>query len=162
ALVGLALSVAALTPHGQAADQKNPKGVWTDPNDASLPADFKIQGEYAGEAKGAGKLGCQVIALGNGAFQAGILPDALPGDGWDGKHKILMDGKLTGEKAEFKPATTGKRQYALAQAPDAFSATSKFPPDGQKDYTATISGDTLSGKTDDGMAFELKKVVRKS
>jgi hypothetical protein len=160
AVIGFALAMAALAPYGEAADQKNPKGVWTDPNDSTLPVDFKIQGEYAGEVKGGGKLGCQVIALGNGTFQAVLLPGGLPGDGWDGKHKSLMDGKLDGEKAEFKP-TTGKRKY-LAQAPSEFSATEKSPPDGQFDTTAVISGDTLSGKDADGKTFELKKVVRKS
>jgi len=143
-----------------AAEDKKPQGVWTDPKDATLPADFKIQGEYVGEIKGTGKVGCQVIALGHGTFQAVVLPGGLPGEGWDGKNKILLDGKLEGDKAVFKPAT-GEKKY-LAASPEAFSATSKFPPPGQKDYTATASGDTLSGKTDEGAAFELKKIVRQS
>ena len=128
--------------------------------DSTLPVDFKIQGEYIGESTGVGKMGCQVIALGGGTFQAVVLPGGLPGEGWDAKNKILMDGKLEGETATFKPAT-GKKKY-LAQSPEEFSATSKFPPEGQKDYTATISGDTLTGKTEDGKTFELKKVERKS
>jgi len=224
--------------------QNKAKGLWTDPNDPTLPPDFRIQGEYVGEIKGADKLGCQVIALSDGTFQAVIFPGGLPGQGparllgtrWqfpgtqttiefleDGRFlsndkpaksswklegkkltinindftlfqltnngddtmtgtwerlkgedvgktfpsglkripdKILMDGKLEGDKVTFKP-TTGKRQY-LAKPPDVFSATSKFPPRGQKDYTATISGDTLTGKTEDGREFQLKKVVRKS
>jgi hypothetical protein len=167
---GLALLL-GLTTEGigrPAQEEKKPNpevkkipGVWTDPADPTLPPDFKVQGEYAGESKGVGKLGCQVIALGNGALQAVILPGGLPGDGWDGKHKILLAGELRADMtAVLKPAA-GKRHY-LAQKPDEFSATSKFPPEGQKDYTATISGDTLTGKTEDGMAFELKKVERKS
>jgi Domain of Unknown Function (DUF1080) len=142
--------------------EEKPREVWTDPKDSTLPADFKIQGEYAGQIPGSGKVGCQVIALGKGAFQAVILPGGLPGDGWDGKNKILLDGKLDGEKAEFKPAS-GEKKY-LAGSPDTFSATSKYPPEGQKDYTAMhgISSDTLSGKTEDGKTFELKKVERKS
>jgi hypothetical protein len=157
--VGLVLALAIVGP-GDCLGQGKTKGVWTDPKDSTLPADFKIQGEYAGAIKGGDKLGCQVIALGNGTFQAVVLPGGLPGAGWDEKNKILMDGKLDGDKAAFKP-TTGKRQY-LAQGPDVFSATSKFPPTGQKDYTATISGDTLTGKTEDGKEFELKRVVRES
>jgi hypothetical protein len=144
----------------QAGKGKKPSEVWTDVNDPTLPPDYKIQGEYAGEIQNGGKLGCQVIALGKGAFQAVVLPGGLPGDGWDGKDKILLDGKLEGVKAFFT-AATGKKQY-LAQAPAAFSATSKFPPPGQKEYTATANGDTLAGKTEDGRMFELKKVVRKS
>ena len=113
-LTGLAVAL-TLVLHTSCEGQPKTKGVWTDPNDATLPADFKIQGEYVGEIKGGGKLGAQVIALGNGAFQAVILPGGLPGEGWDGKNKILLDGKLEGQKAEFKPAS-GKKQY-LAQAP---------------------------------------------
>src|SRR5271166_6401114 len=136
--LGLLIAVADLAPA-----QNKTKGVWTDPKDTTLPPDFKIQGEYAGEIKGGDKLGCQVIALGNGTFQAVVLPGGLPGEGWDGKNKILMDGKLDGTKAEFKPSA-GKKQY-LAKPVDVFSATSKFPPVGQKDYTASVSGDTMTG-----------------
>lgn len=143
-----------------AKDKKEKDKVWTDAHDSSLPIDFKIQGEYAGDIPGNGKAGCQVIALGNGVFQAVVLPGGLPGEGWDGKHKILLDGKLESESAVFQPAK-GKKQY-LAQSPELFSATSKFPPEGQKEYSATISGDTLSGKTDEGKSFELKKITRKS
>lgn len=162
AALGAAVLVGfATVERGGCADApKNAKGVWTDPTDQTLPVDFKIQGEYVGEIKGGGKTGCQIIALGNGAFQAVVLPGGLPGDGWDGKNKILMDGKLDGEKATFKPAS-GEKKY-LEQSPEKFSATSKYPPVGQKDYTATVSGDTLSGKTEDGTPFELKKVVRTS
>jgi hypothetical protein len=158
--LALALGLLAGAAWSPAADEpKKEKGVWTDPNDPTLPPDFKIQGEYAGEL-GGGKLGCQVIALGNGAFQAVVYPGGLPGDGWDGQNKIVMDGKLDLETAMFQPPT-GKKKY-LAKAPAEFAATSKFPPPGQKDYTATISGDTLTGKTEDGSSFTLKKVVRKS
>ncbi|MGE3807246.1 MAG: DUF1080 domain-containing protein [Gemmataceae bacterium] len=140
--------------------QQKWKGLWTDPGDKSLPVEFKIQGEYVGAIKGGDKLGCQVICLGPGSFQAVCYPGGLPGAGWDGKNKILMQGKLEGEKAVYSPAD-GKRRY-LGQKPEEFSATSKFPPDGQKAYTGTIAGDTLTGKTDDGKPFELKRTIRKS
>ncbi len=159
-VLAVGVVVGLLTGDGRPADPKNPAGVWTNPGDPTLPPDFKIQGEYAGELKGGGKLGCQVIALGKGAFQAVLLPGGLPGDGWDGKNKILLDGKLDGYKAVFQPAN-GKKKY-LAQAPEEFSATSKFPPTGQKAYSAVISADTLEGKTDEGSTFELKKITRKS
>jgi hypothetical protein len=139
---------------------KKTPGVWTDPNDSTLPADFKIQGEYAGAITGGGKLGCQVIALGKGAFQAVVYPGGLPGAGWDGKQKILLDGRLEKDQATFK-AASGTRRY-LAQKPEEFSATDKFPPIGQKDYTAIANGEKLTGKTDDGQTFELPKTVRKS
>src|SRR6187431_721920 len=101
------------------------KDVWTDSKDTSLPADFKIQGEYKGDG-----LGAQVIALGGGDFQAVLYPGGLPGDGSDGKNKIL----LAGTGGSFT-AAEGKRKY-LAQKPEEFSATSTFPPEGQKPATA--------------------------
>jgi hypothetical protein len=161
----VAILSAAAVYTGCFAAQKN-RSVWTDPDDSTLPPDFKIQGEYVGtsgsEAPGARKLGCQVIALGKGAFQAVVYPGGLPGAGWDGKNKVLLDGKLDGDRATFGP-TRGKRKY-LAQSAQEFSATSKFPPPGQKDYTATIpaGGEVMTGKTDDGKTFELKKTIRKS
>ena len=157
-------SILFLTAAGPASGQDKkaakPKDLWTDPDDPTLPVDFKIQGEYAGSVAKGEKLGAQVIALGGGRFQAVVYPGGLPGAGWDGKHKILMDGKLEDDKAVFVP-TTGKRKYKT-QKPEEFSATSKFPPEGQKDYAGTISGQTFSGKTDDGEAFTLQKVMRKS
>jgi hypothetical protein len=135
------------------------KGVWTDPADPSLPADFKIQGEYSGDGPG-GKVGAQVIALGGGAFQAVLYPGGLPGDGWDGKQKLLLDGRLEGAAAAFK-AAEGKRKY-LAQKPEEFSAVRTFPPEGQKAWSASIAAGKLSGKTDDGKSFELARVERQS
>lgn len=131
------------------------KEVWTDPHDSTLPVDFKIQGEYVGD-----HLGVQVIALGKGTFQAVVLPGGLPGAGWDGKNKSLMAGKLDGDGAKFEPAA-GKRNY-LAQNPDQFSATSKFPPTGQTDYSATTNGTVLRLSGPDGKALELKKTTRES
>jgi hypothetical protein len=136
------------------------KEVWTDANDPTLPVDFKFQGEYAGAIKDGEKLGAQVIALGGGRFQAVVYPGGLPGDGWDGKNKILMDGKLEDSRVAFTP-TKGKRRYKV-QKPEEFSATSKFPPVGQKDYIGASNGEALAGKTEDGKPFSLKKTLRKS
>src|SRR5262245_31634964 len=110
-LTRLAAVLAALAVALTVTAQEKPKSVWTDAKDPTLPADLKVQGEYAGD-----KLGAQVIALSKGAFQAVLLPGGLPGDGWDGQNKILLDGKLDGDKAQFKPAT-GKKKY-LAQSPE--------------------------------------------
>ncbi len=130
------------------------KKVWTDPADPTLPADFQIQGEYAGE-----KLGAQVIALGGGQFQAVVYPGGLPGDGWDGASKILLAGKLEGEQVPFVSAA-GTRKY-LAQKAEEFSATRKFPPEGQKAWTGTAAGGSLTLKTDDGKELKLAKAARK-
>jgi hypothetical protein len=139
-----------------AADPKDAKGVWTDPQDSTLPADFKIQGEYAGN-----NMGIQVIALSKGAFQAVVLPGGLPGAGWDGKNKSLLAGaQLEGHPAKFTPAK-GKRKY-LAGKPEEFSATEKFPPAGQHDYSGTADGTTFNLETPDGKPIVLKKTVRES
>jgi hypothetical protein len=146
------LAILALT--GAATAQKS-KEVWTDPADPTLPVDFKIQGEYVSD-----NLGVQIIALGKGTFQAVICPGGLPGAGWDGKSKSLMAGKLDGEMAKFEPAS-GKRKY-LAQNPDEFSATAKFPPVGQAEYTGSANGSVLKLSSADGKSMELKKTTRMS
>jgi hypothetical protein len=142
------------------AEAKKFPGAWTDRDDKTLPEDFTLQGEFTGEFKGGGKLGAQIIALGKSAFQAVLLPGGLPGDGWDGKQKILMDGKREGDKAHFVP-TAGKRRY-IAPKIEEFSATSKFPPPGQKNFSASLVGAGLTGVSEDGQAFVLKKTERKS
>src|SRR5262249_31004036 len=53
----------------------------------------------------------------------------------------------------------GKRRYKASKPLD-FSATSKFPPEGQKDCTGSLAGETLTLSCEEGSA-ELKKTVRK-
>jgi hypothetical protein len=153
-----------LTAAGQTGGKKT-AGVWTDASHPSLPADFAFQGEYGG---GAGKIGCQVISLGHGEFQAVVLTGGLPGAGWDGKNKSILAGKLDGTKVVLTTAT-GKRKY-LAQSPEAFSATLKFPPPGQEHYpdmTGSIADNKLTlqlGKSEiiPRSGLLLKKTERKS
>ena len=134
--------------------------VWTDPKDPKLPADYQVQGEYVGGVKDGDPLGCQVIALGDGRFQAVFFPGGLPGAGWDTKTKIPIDGKTVEDKTVFEPVK-GEKKY-LGGSPDSFSAILKNPAEGQRDYRATIIGSTMTGTTDDGKAFTLKRTVRKS
>ena len=131
------------------------KKVWTDAADPTIPADFQVQGEYSGA-----DVGAQVIALGGGQFQAVVYPGGLPGAGWDGKSKILLAGKLDGAKAAFTPAE-GARKY-LAQKPEEFSATRKFPPEGQKAWSGSLEGASFVLKTDDGKELKLAKAARTS
>lgn len=130
-------------------------GTFTDPNDPNLPSDFKYQGEYTGD-----KLGAQVIALDKGSFHAVLYPGGLPGAGWDGKNKILLDGKLENGSVILH-AAKGKKRY-LSGSPTEFSATRQFPPAGHKQYAGVITGDKLEGKTDSGKNFSLAKANRKS
>jgi hypothetical protein len=82
----------------------------TDPAAAGL--DYILQGEYAGwiEAPGQGRefVGLQVVALGDGRFEAVRFSGGLPGGGWDGSVKRHFEGQasggrltLTGAKDKF-------------------------------------------------------------
>ncbi|HVJ45217.1 MAG TPA: DUF1080 domain-containing protein [Luteolibacter sp.] len=66
---------------------------------SSTDEDFPFQGEYAG-GEGEGKIGVQVIALGNGEFEAVGYTGGLPGAGWDGnREKIHRTKSKRGEGA---------------------------------------------------------------
>jgi hypothetical protein len=112
-----------------------------------VDADFAVQGEYAGDLTSADgtrqKLGAQIIACGKGEFHAVFYPGGLPGEGWNGKTKI--------EKA---PAKEGNVPVDTKRDGDKTVVDSV--------YKAVISGDSLSGQTDKGEKFELRKVLRKS
>lgn len=78
------------------------KPRYTDP--AKADKDFSFQGEYAGdflEGSTVEKIGFQVIALGDGKFDAVAYRDGLPGDGWNQQDKMpfsegtLKDGVVT-------------------------------------------------------------------
>ena len=58
-----------------------------DPADAG--PDFALQGEYA--APGA-SFAAQVIARGEGRFDAVLLGGGLPGEGWDGRQRVPLQG----------------------------------------------------------------------
>ena len=137
------------------------QGLWTDAKDKTLPADFQIQGEYLGELSCGCDFGAQVIALGNGEFQAVLYPGGLPGASWErGEERTLLSGKLDGKKAVFN-AAVGKRHYLGGKASE-FSATNQFPPKGHKEGgSALIKNGKMTGKHGK-KTFELKRAVRKS
>ena len=83
---GLLLLLATLPA---AAAPKAPLPAWTDPAAALREdPDFGVQGEYAGSAAGA-----QVVALGDGRFDAYLLEGGLPGAGWEpGKARTRLQG----------------------------------------------------------------------
>jgi hypothetical protein len=129
------LSIASTTCH--AAEGKGK--TFTDRKEAG--EDYKLQGEYAGDmASGDGKLGIQVIALGNGKFRAVAYPGGLPGDGWVGGDKHSGEGELKGGEVEFKPENA----------------------DAEEGPRAVLKGDTIMVMHGDETIAELKKVNRKS
>ena len=81
--------------------QKN-KQVFLDAKKAG--PDFAVQGEYVGVIGNKTKLGVQVIARGNGQFDAVLYAKGLPGAGWDGKTKVMLKGKTEAGVTKF----TGK------------------------------------------------------
>jgi len=142
-------------------------GRWIDAADPTIPVDVKYQGEYAGTLDDGGKLGCQVVSLGDGIFQAVLYAGGLPGAGWDGKNRSIMDGKLEGEGVTFT-AASGKRDHVAAtrgreKEPSStrVSLLTEFPPSGHKPCTALVVGDKMTGAAD-GTTFTLTKTIRKS
>lgn len=142
-----------------AAKKKTP--VWTSLDAETIPGSVKIQGEYEGKTEETQPYGAHVIALGQGAYQAVFYPGGLPGAGWDGENKILMDGKEEDGSVIFH-GTDGKGKGYLQDSPAKFSATRQNPPKGHKVFNGVISENTFSGMTDDNQKFTLKRVVRKS
>ncbi len=96
--------------------------------------DFLVQGEYVGTIGNATKVGAQVIALGDGKFDAVLYAKGLPGDGWDGKTKV----RLKGETSEGVTKLIGTN------------------------FTGEIKDGTLRGTAEEGVQYELKQVERKS
>jgi hypothetical protein len=117
--------------HAQRA-KRNTKRAFLDAKSAG--PDFHVQGEYVGTIGKKTKAGAQVIALGDGKFDAVIYAKGLPGAGWDGKTKVKLKGMTRDGKTTF----TGKN------------------------FKGTIENDDFTGTADEGVKFSLKKVMRKS
>src|SRR4051812_31985903 len=83
--------------------------VIIDPAKAAEDADYKTQGEYAGEIAKNGakeKSGLHVIALGGGKFHGVLYTGGLPGDGYDrSKTKEEADGATADGVTTIKHAT---------------------------------------------------------
>ena len=115
------------------AQTRVPHPAWTDPEIALREdTDFAVQGEYAGEG-----MGLQLVALGEGKFDAWLLDGGLPGAGWEpGKTRQQLKG--------------GRQGDALALTDDAGK------------ITARIKNSQLLLTDDAGAKKELKRIQRSS
>ena len=91
------------TPAVQAADENAKKAATSV---AEADADYPFVGEYDGEItigrQGTFKIGVQVVALGNGKFQATEFPGGLPGAGWNGHGRVMMLGERQGSTVHLE------------------------------------------------------------
>lgn len=63
---------------------------------SDVDEDFWLMGEYVGSTVDGTRLGLQVIALGEGEFDAIALPGGLPGNGWDRSTRHRLSGTREG------------------------------------------------------------------
>lgn len=102
ALIALLVAVGTTTSHGA-----NRKKAWIDPAVAlKEDPDFAVQGEY-GSAKANAVVGVQVVALGQGKFDAYVLKGGLPGLGWTrDKPRTRLSGARDGDIVAFSSKDT--------------------------------------------------------
>jgi hypothetical protein len=128
-------ALVAVGPSPAAAEAPIKKPAYTDP--AATDADFPFAGEYAGTLTKHGKsekYGVQVIALGDGTFDAVGYPGGLPGDGWTPQKKLRGTGKRDGAVVALEGLDIGdaKRRGriqdgSLTVLDDAGKAMATFP-----------------------------------
>lgn len=115
-----------------AADSPNPKQTFLDAESAG--PDFAIQGEYEGVIGRKTRVGAQVIARGNGQFEAVLLAKGLPGGGWDLRSRVELTGESKDGVVEMKGTN----------------------------FRGEIRDGVLSGKAEADVDFRLTKVFRTS
>jgi len=127
--VGLAIAASAIAQE----KKKGNNATWTDPAKANAEdPDFSIQSEYGKDAKGQ-DWGVQVVALGDGKFDAYLLEGGLPGLGW----------------------TKEKQRIKLSGTADALKS-------GDGKLTASISDGAISVKKEGEEVASLSRIERKS
>lgn len=106
----------------QRIEQERQRFAVTDIN--AVDADYHIQGEYAGSITLDGYLcpvGLQVVALGDGKFDALLYRGGLPGSGYDGSPFHKLSGNRSGEQV----ALNSDKVVVYLQA--GFAAVAKTP-----------------------------------
>lgn len=170
-LFALALAAVLLSPLGAAEPAPKP-AAFTDP--AQTDADFPLQGEYVGKRHDE-PFALQVVALGQGKFEAALCPGGLPGAGWalrpNPRQRIaakrddggavrftsngwnaLLRGNVI-ELQDFKGSGVGKLEHVERKS----STLGAKPPAGA---TVLFDGSSVSAfkdgahKTDDGLLME--------
>jgi 3-keto-disaccharide hydrolase len=98
-----------------ASAQQRPRGLAAATSAADAGPDFGLQGEYAGwiEVPGQGSehVGLQVVALGDGKFEAVRYSGGLPGSGWNRGIKRHFEGQAAGGKLTL---TGAKDKFVIA------------------------------------------------
>jgi hypothetical protein len=107
----LAFALVPLILHAQEPAKAVPPRAYADPSSTDL--DFPFQGEYIGGNDGK-KLGVQVIALGQGEFEAVGYVGGLPGAGWDGDRKSVTRTK--GKRGEGATSVHFEREGMVGEA----------------------------------------------
>jgi hypothetical protein len=115
-LLALAFTTALIPPLCHAAEQF---AATADPAEAAKDPDFSIQGEYTGTTPD-GIVGVQVIALGEGQFEAVLSKGGLPGDGWNGEKPR---GSTPGKRAEDGSVTFNKEEWTAVLKNGRITAT---------------------------------------
>lgn len=83
-LVFIFSSAISIAPRAAALVPSVDGPIWTDPAAAAAEdPDFLLQGEYLGKAVNGQKWGLQVVAQGNGRFEAFLIRNGLPGENAD-------------------------------------------------------------------------------
>jgi hypothetical protein len=92
----------AMTTYAIYGAGKKKSKIWTDPDVARQEdPDFSVQGEYGSDKTGAAE-GVQVVALGQGKFNAYLLEGGLPGLGWTReKSRTVLNGVRDGAVITF-------------------------------------------------------------
>ncbi len=107
--------------------EKDPKEKTTYLDPAMADADFAYQGEYTGELTAGGekkKIGLQIIAMGDGNFQAVYHNGGLPGDGYDKSKRERVSGKLENDTVTFTGAAwVGKLKEKMVAMSDSAGAS---------------------------------------